>query len=405
MTGTAQSKIRIVLRNPLDFNDQIDYTIQAYDSELSQDWIAALKGLLTNRNLLEKNFCFLGFPKTARTVEYLCEELNQSVEKINQFNYSGIWKNNGLDYYFIEDWFHPNTVRFSDQYPINIRGDKDTAPGNMDLEIGLGTKQQTMNRLHNHFERLQGTVWDLSPYYKLADDETKYAIRQLNNICHELESLILSQKKAQVMPEWTRPSQITTFLHAQRHELKDQHRDGFLTNGYDRKFGHVYMHWTQIGKTLFEVWRDEHAPKLNVGNDPTDISIGSGATCEAINSLKFYSGEFDIEWGNDVVYNEKYWWHVSEVDRFHAWLSDNGVDSNNKYLSLGYLPLGEVELQKSFGTTDSFAIWDILSSHLDIAEIEVDGVSNTFDYCWSDDNYRQMQIDMMKPGYDYSSRG
>ena len=100
----------------------------------------------------------------------------------------------------------------------------------------MSPKQHTLNRLHNYFEQLQGTVWNLSPYYKLADYETKYAIRQLNNICHEIEGLILSQRKLNVMPEWVRPSQITTFLHASRHELKDEHRDLFVQNGYNRYY-------------------------------------------------------------------------------------------------------------------------------------------------------------------------
>jgi hypothetical protein len=47
----------------------------------------------------------------------------------------------------------------------------------------------------------------------------------------------------------------------------------------------------------------------------------------------------------------------------------------------------------------------MLSSHLDIYKIEVGQVSNTFEYSWADANYKQMQIDMMKPGYDFSSRG
>jgi len=45
-----------------------------------------------------------------------------------------------------------------------------------------------------------------------------------------------------------------------------------------------------------------------------------------------------------------------------------------------------------------------LSSHLDIYKIEVDGISATFDYGWTDPDYKQQQIDMMRPGYDYSSR-
>ena len=49
-------------------------------------------------------------------------------------------------------------------------------------------------------------------------------------------------------------------------------------------------------------------------------------------------------------------------------------------------------------------IWDMLSSHLDIVSIEVNGVKNTFDYCWNDADYKQQQIEKMRPGYDYSSR-
>jgi hypothetical protein len=45
-----------------------------------------------------------------------------------------------------------------------------------------------------------------------------------------------------------------------------------------------------------------------------------------------------------------------------------------------------------------------LGRYLDIYRIEVDGVSNTFDYCWTDNDYKQTQIDRMKPGYDFSSR-
>jgi hypothetical protein len=98
-------------------------------------------------------------------------------------------------------------------------------------------------------------------------------------------------------------------------------------------------------------------------------------------------------------------WHTDEQNRFHSWLEANGRDPADISLSLGYLPIGQVELRQSFGTANYQKIWDILGSHLDIHRIEVDGVSATFDYCWSDANYKQQQIDMMKPGYDYSSRG
>lgn len=387
MTGTAQSEIRVTLRNPLDKNDLLDYYIIPDDHQLARDWVTALKKLLTSENLLEKNYCFIGFAKTSRDLEYLCNELNAAVETINKFDFTL----HGLDNYIIEEWFHPNTVRFPDTYPIENRTTGDDL-STARLQIGLHPKHTILNQLHNHFERLQGTVENLSPYYRSADHDTKYAIRQLNIICHELENLILSQRKARVQPEWQRPSQITTFLHADRYHLTDEHRQGFLSNGYDRVFGGVYMHWAQIGKTLFEVWRDEGAPQL------TDT------VCEAITHLEYYSGEFDIEWARDVTANSGFPWHDQEQQEFRKWLISNGLDPNNTKLSLGYLPLGHVDLVRSFGTDNMFTIWELLSSHLDIYSIEVEGVRSVFDYCWSDSDNKQRQIDMMRLGYDYSSR-
>lgn len=394
MNGTNQSKVTVTLRNPLDFKDQIKYYIIPNDSQLSKDWAMALKNLLINNNQLEKNFCFLGFSKSARSLEYLCEQLNSAVETINKFDFTL----HGLQNYIIEEWFHPNTVRFPDSYPIEgsfQRPDNfpryDGKPSRM--EIGLYPKHSILNLLHVHFERLQGTVTELSPYYKVADYETKYAIRQLNILCHEIETLILSQRKARVLPEWVRPSQITTFLGAQRYVLTDEHRRGFLTNGYDRRFGYVYMHWTQIGKTLFEVWRDEGAPNL----DQT--------VCETINELEYFSGEFDVEWAKNVTVEDNLPWHTTTMKEFTDWLIDNKLNPNDPTLSLGYLEIGHIDLMASFGTEDMFEIWDILNKYLDIYKIEVDGVSNTFEYCWSDSDYKEQQIAKMRPGYDFSSRG
>lgn len=390
MSGTNQSKITVTLRNPLNFEDTLKYYIIPNDTALAHDWVNALKQILSSGNLLEKNYCFMGFPRSARTLEYLCDTVNQAVEKINKFDFT----QHGLDDYVIEEWFHPNTVRFPDSYLVDGRGPSDTLEVHLKrIELGLHPKHSILNHLHNHFERLQGTVDNLSPYYRVADYETKYAIRQLNIICHEMESLILSQRKERARSEWVRPSQITTFLHAERYPLKDEHRQGFVDNGYDRKLGHVYMHWAQIGKTLFEVFRDEGAPKL------------TSTVCEAITHLEYYSGEFDIEWGKDVILSPDCPWHNKEQELFQEWLLANGLDPKDPKLSLGYLPVATIDFAKSFGTTDMFEVWTQLSNHLDIYSIEVDGVSNTFEYCWSDPNYKQMQIDMMRPGYDYSSRG
>ena len=383
MSGTMLSPVKVTLRDPLNHSNKITYTITPEDNQLAQDWIVALKEILSKNLHLEKNFCFLGFPHNPRTVQYLCDKLNKYITWINYYNASPMtWRFKGLESYWIEEYFSEETVR----YP------NDAALGTNQFRI----KHDIFNRLHNHFEHLQGTVWGLSPYYKHADWPTRYAIRQLNLICHELESLILSQRKLALDPHWVRPSQITTFVHAPRHELTDEHRLGFARNKYDRELGGVYMHWTQIGKTLYEVFRDESAPKLNVGSDPTDISVGSGATCEAINSLKFYSGEFDIEWSRDVVRGGAAPWHDDEQARFKKWLLDNNIDPTNPQLSLGYLKIGQVDLANSFGTTDASIIWQQLGQHLDIYSIEVNGIVSVFDYAWSDPDHEQRQMENLK---------
>ena len=384
------SDVRVVLRNPINKSQHVDYTITGYNTELTRDWLHALENDILKPNLmLEKTFCFLGFPHTARNLERLCAELNEHIECINRYNETGVWQRAGLDPYVIEEWFAPDVVRFSDNYPVGKAVDGSNA-----YTLGLRIKHNIMNVLHNHFERLQGTVWAPSDYYRLADLRVKYAIRNLNLICHDIESLVLSQRKLINEPNWVRPSQITSFLNVARHNLKDSHRTNF-SNGYDRRFGEVYMHWTQVGKTLMEVYNDEGAPDLTVGNDPTDISVGAGSTCEAINALKYYSGEFDIEWGRNVTYADSPW-HREHIDGFYSWLERNGVDSSNPKLSLGYLPIASVDVTASFGTNNPNEIWKILGDHLDIYRIEVNGVSAVYDYNWSDADYHTKQMNLLR---------
>ena len=143
------------------------------------------------------------------------------------------------------------------------------------------------------------------------------------------------------------------------------------------------MHWCQIGKTLYEVFRDEHAPHLDA------------ATCEAITHLKFYSGEFDIEWGNSITWDTSEW-HREEIENFHEWLIRENMSPTDLDLSLGYLKIGQVNYNESFGTNNSNEIWRILGDHLDIYQIECNGVSATYKYHWSDNDHENLQLGALK---------
>jgi len=328
---------------------------------MGHKWYAALQDILRQNKYLEKNFCFLGFPDSARDLNFICKELNWAADKINDF--------------------------FKEEYRI----EEIYTPGFLRDELTLAPNQPAMNILHLHFEHLQGTVWGLSEYYKKADYATKFAIRQLNLLCHEAESLMLSQRKKVELPEWVRPSQITTFLNAQRLEFPEELKTTFDESRYDRKFGEVYLHWTQIGKTLYEVYRDENG-----------VDIDS-ATCDAITHLRYYSGEFDIEWAQDVTFNGPHPWYTKELVGFRDWLVRNGFDPEDTQYNYGYHPVGQILMQESFGTTDFQAVWPILSKYLDIQSIHAGDVSAVYDYSWTDEDYYDQQIEKLKPGYDYSS--
>ena len=359
--------VKIVLRN-YQTGNELDYNIIPRDSAIARDWIVALEQDILQKGLhLDKNYCFHGFPDTQRNLKYLCTELNRHIFTINQSD---------LDY-AIEEWFAPDVVRFGDEYPVGRMDD--LGP----LYKGLQTKHNVMNILHNHFEVLEGTVENPSSYTKNMNTEVRYAVRQLNLLCHEIETLCQSQRKARINPYWIRPSQITQWNRAPRHLLTSEHREGFSDNSYDRELGGVYMHWCQIGKTLMEVYRDEGAPEL------TDT------VCEAITHLKYYSGEFDVEWGNNVMYDIGTPWHCAEIDGFQNWLRKNNFDPHDPELSLGYLKLGDVDLINSFGTINAQDIWKQMADYLDIVRIECGDTVATYDYHWSDSDHEQRQLESL----------
>ena len=347
--------------------------VDIYDTALGKRFIEALKDNLVQKRILEKNFCFLGWAGSNRDLSFLCHELNKNIEQINSFDFNPSYER--------IDPFVPDDFQYSSRLPLG--------PG----KPGLNLKHEACNLLHRYFEELQGTAWKLSPYYKQACPTTKYAIRQLNNLCHEIESWVLSYRKSIIEPEWMRPSQITTFLNAPRHELHEEDFQLFKQNRYKRELGGVYLHWSQVGKTLFEVFRDEHAPVM------TD------ALCSEINHQKYYSGEFDIEWGQSI-HEGNAEWHKKEMQGFKSWLKGNNFDWEDPKLSLGYIKLGQVNLQSSFQDTSFIKIYDTLKDNLNISNIQIIGnenYKNNFPYTLDSEDWKQIQMEGLKEGYESRS--
>ena len=329
-------------------NDQIlTVYIDVADNSLSRKWLAALNDIVRTGLHLEKNYCWLGWTESARNAEYLCTQINRSIMAINV---------SALDYR-IQDFFTPGTV----------------------IQADLDIDHARMNQLHRYFEDLQGTAGAMSSHYTRADDVTRWHIRQLNLLCHELESLVLSMRKAVQAPEWRRPSQLMCWLQAPRFELEAEDYDLFGIDTINRSMGGVYVGVNKaVGKHHWEVFCDE-------GRD----SRISELVTSGLRTQTQAAADFDIEWARDPG---AYHWQIQQLAEFREWLARNGFNPDDRSLTIGHPQVGQVDLERSFGTTDYQTIWAQLAQHLDVYSVRTSTASAIYNYSWSDPDYMEQQI-------------
>ena len=325
--------------------DNLTLYINVADNSLSRKWLAALNDIIRSDLHLEKNYCWMGWTESPRTAEYIVGQINASIAAINSANLG----------YIIDDQF---TV-------------EDTIQNNLDVD------HERMNWLHRYFEDLQGHSGHMSPYWQQADGTTRWHIRQLNLLCHEYESLVLSMRKVMQAPEWRRPSQLMCWLKAPRFSLDTEDYELFGVETLNRKMGGVYVGVNKaVSKAHWEVFCDE-------GRSVDELVTTS------LRSQTEAAGDFDIEWARDPG---AYPWQIKKIAEFRTWLTDNGFDPNDKSLTIGHPQVAQVNLSKTFGTLDYNQIWQQLAKHLDVYKIRTGDAEATYEYRWSDTDYAEQQI-------------
>lgn len=328
-------------------HDQLTVYIDVHDNCLSRKWLAALNKLIIDNYHLEKNYCFLGFPDSARNGAYIVEQINNTISAINA---AGIG-------YFINDVF--------------------TLENTIDRELQIC--HDKLNQLHGYFEDLQGVSSNISAYYTAADPKTKWHIRQLNLLCHEYESWALSWRKKHTAPEWVRPSQLMCWLGAPRFVLDADDYELFGIDTIDRPLGGVFVGVNKaVGKHHYEVFCDEGR----------DSRVGE-LTTTSLASQTEAAGDFDIEWANNPG---RFPWQIKQLAEFKDWLAANKFDVNDKSLTIGHPQVGQVDLIRTFGTEEYGAIWKQLNTKLNVVAIRTGTASTTYQYNWNDINYKELQI-------------
>lgn len=366
--GKILDQIEIVLR---DFSTQDLRTIyiDVWDNSLSIKWLAALNDLLRKNYHLEKNFCFLGFSQGDRNGTLILDQVNQSIAAINAANLG----------YQIDDFFSMENC-LTDT-PIENYGDIHGCP-----TVGRIIVHDKFNWLHRYFEDLQGVSGQISPYYSKADPTTRWHIRQLNLLCHEFESWALSWRKEIEAPEWVRPSQLMCWLNAPRFMLEPEDYELFGIDTIARDLGGIYVGVNKaVGKHHWEVFNDEGR----------DSRIGE-LVSSTLRSQTEAAGDFDIEWARNPA---EFDWQQQKLQDFREWLVANGFDPENKALTIGHPQVGQVDLERSFGTKNFTDIWTKLNTHLDVYQIKTSDAQATYDYHWSDDDFVNRQVSIISQGY------
>jgi hypothetical protein len=354
--GKILDQIEITLRG--DSDHYLTVLIDVYNNSLSRRWLAALNNLIKHNYHLEKNYCFFGFVKHRRDGTYILEQVNRSIDAINQAKIG----------YHIDDYFGMENCVQSGPVGNGLPGRK--------------LVQQKMNNLHRYFEDLQGVSGRMSSFAAKASPEIKWHIRQLNLLCHEFESWALSYRKALQAPAWQRPSQLMCWLNAPRFELEPDDYELFGIETLNRPLGGVFVGVNKaVGKHHWEVFHDE-------GRNTRLSEL----TTTTLRGQTEAAGDFDIEWANNPG---EYEFQKKALTEFQNWLIDNGFDPNNKALTIGHPQVGQVRLLDSFGTDNYNEIWHMLSNHLDVFEVKTSNCSRQYHYRWDDLDYRQRQISII----------
>jgi hypothetical protein len=334
-------RFRITYRNTqTGFELPTEYDIMPHF--LAQKWARAMRHdyLDVETYKVEKNYMLQHWEYdeaniNGRSLTQLCSEMNRYVAYINAY-FDGSSERRVP--YQITQYFDPATV-----------------------------DQQILNEIHHHFELLIGQVWSVSEYYKLADGGTCFAIRQLNNLCHEMESLLRPSFRNST---WWSAGVYFPSLRVTRYKFIDSDYDHF---SQVQNFGDLILHYSQLGKTPMEAF---------AAND-------SEVFDDNITGLRYLSGEFDISFRTDTPLAIQQNTIAKHNARAFPWIRSRGQDPESKYTGIGFVKVADFDRSLFPGMTAEQIMGELVKCD-DIYKLElIDGEGNVvkeavLDYTWRD---------------------
>lgn len=194
-------------------------------------------------------------------------------------------------------------------------------------EAFVGMPQEQLNHLHHYFEKLRGASGDPAEYYLKAETNQQLALERYNIIIHRAENFYLENN---INRSKISPRIVVTFNGRKKQLLDDEDYKHFTLH---RKFGEVYINYCEVGKPLYDVYKDD------------DDIVGE----DNIRPLKWYSPDFTayyfnrpIETVNQFSKGMEQWW-----DRNNNYLSALGFTKGDPKNAIGNIPVAMIETNLS----------------------------------------------------------
>lgn len=265
-------RLKATINNSENFKAEVSFWWEILDTPPAMMWLKLMLHLARSGKKIFPRFT--GFISPYKKMSHLRDDLNSCIDVINS----------------------------DQQYIITARATE-------------FFDQDFSNIIHHHFEVLSGSFENPSDYYKSSNAAVRKAIAGLNQIIHDMESLHRANETRQVGGSST-GALICEIVGAPRYKIPEEYLNYFTMN---IGFGDIFLHYSQIGKTWWEVFNDG------------DQEIYPNA----ILPLSVISGEFDA-----------FFYHYQPekklIARFNNFLIQHGKDPKDKRLALGFLPVAKL---------------------------------------------------------------
>lgn len=91
------------------------------------------------------------------------------------------------------------------------------------------------------------------------------------------------------------------------------------------------------------------------------------------------------------------------MDEFRNWLKQNNYDWNDPKLALGYIKIGQIDMKLAFQDKSFVEVYNEMQNNLNIKSIHTIGTrswENYYPYTLDSDDWKQIQIESLKKGYE-----